>query len=189
MGKERTACFSGYRPQKFGFELRDGVEAFRLLKENIESEAIKAIEAGYVDFICGMANGFDLLCGECIVALRRGGPSPREGLRLIAAAPYRGHGFGGRWGEIYGLVISEASEVVYVSGEKGPEAYLARNRYMVDNSSLLICYYDGLPGGTRYTVSYARKRGLRVVNLCGEAGEDGWGRGKSPGPGQGRKGK
>ena len=44
--------------------------------------------------------------------------------------------------------------------------YHERNRYMVDNSSKLICYYDGSGGGTGYTVEYVKKRSIQIVNLC-----------------------
>ena len=40
-----------------------------------------------------------------------------------------------------------------------------RDRYMVDHSSLLIAAFDGSPGGTRYTVEYAMRRGLEIVDL------------------------
>ena len=36
---------------------------------------------------------------------------------------------------------------------------------MVDNSSRLICYYNGCSGGTAFTVRYAGKKGLEIVNL------------------------
>ena len=36
---------------------------------------------------------------------------------------------------------------------------------MVDHASLLIAAFDGTPGGTRYTVEYALRRGLTVVDL------------------------
>ena len=32
--------------------------------------------------------------------------------------------------------------------------------------SRLICYYDGLAGGTEYTVDYANKKGVEVINLA-----------------------
>ena len=48
---------------------------------------------------------------------------------------------------------------------------LRRNRYMVDRSSRLIAVYDGLLGGTMYTVSYAMKQGLKVVLLDPEEPE------------------
>ena len=31
---------------------------------------------------------------------------------------------------------------------------------------VLVAWYDGSPGGTRYTVRRALGRGLEVVNLC-----------------------
>ena len=42
---------------------------------------------------------------------------------------------------------------------------LRRNRYLVDHSAMLIAVYDGMLGGTMYTISYAMKRGLDVVTL------------------------
>ena len=42
---------------------------------------------------------------------------------------------------------------------------LRRNRYMVDRSGLLIAAYNGLMGGTMYTIHYANKHGLDVVIL------------------------
>ena len=39
------------------------------------------------------------------------------------------------------------------------------NRYLVDHSAMLIAVYDGMLGGTMYTISYAMKRGLDVVTL------------------------
>ena len=40
-----------------------------------------------------------------------------------------------------------------------------RDRYMVDHASLLIAVFDGSPGGTQYTVTYAMQRGLNIVDL------------------------
>ena len=42
---------------------------------------------------------------------------------------------------------------------------LRRNRYMVDRSAMLIAAYDGLLGGSMYTLSYAMKRELEIVVL------------------------
>ena len=40
-----------------------------------------------------------------------------------------------------------------------------RNRYMVDHSDLLIAVHDGLPGGTRYTIEYALRRGVNIIDV------------------------
>ena len=42
---------------------------------------------------------------------------------------------------------------------------LRRNRYMVDRSSMLLAAFDGMLGGTMYTIQYAMKRKLEVVLL------------------------
>ena len=36
---------------------------------------------------------------------------------------------------------------------------------MVDHAALLIAAFDGSTGGTRYTVEYAMRRGLEIVDL------------------------
>ena len=40
-----------------------------------------------------------------------------------------------------------------------------RNRYMVDRSNRLIAAYDGMLGGTMYTIHYAMRRGVDVVMI------------------------
>lgn len=35
----------------------------------------------------------------------------------------------------------------------------------MDHASLLIAAFDGSAGGTRYTVEYAMRRGLEIVDL------------------------
>ena len=42
---------------------------------------------------------------------------------------------------------------------------LRRDRYLVDHASLLIAVYDGMLGGTMYTLSYAMKKGVETVIL------------------------
>jgi hypothetical protein len=41
-----------------------------------------------------------------------------------------------------------------------------RNRHLVDNSSVCICYLTKPTGGTAYTVNYARRSGLQVINMA-----------------------
>ena len=41
-----------------------------------------------------------------------------------------------------------------------------RNRHLVDNSSVCVCYLAKDSGGTDYTVGYARLKGLKVINLA-----------------------
>ena len=40
-----------------------------------------------------------------------------------------------------------------------------RNRHLVDNSSVCVCYLNRESGGTAYTVRYAKEKGLEIVNI------------------------
>ena len=55
-----------------------------------------------------------------------------------------------------GIVISEE----YRSG-----IYYERNRELINNSSELICFWDGKSGGTKYTVDYATANDRLLLNM------------------------
>ena len=52
--------------------------------------------------------------------------------------------------------------------------YHVRNRYMVDRSGLCLCYFNHMQGGTAYTVAYAAREGVRLVNLALESSWQGF---------------
>ena len=41
-----------------------------------------------------------------------------------------------------------------------------RNRHLVDNSSVCVAYLTRSGGGTAYTVEYAKKHGLKIINIA-----------------------
>ncbi len=47
-----------------------------------------------------------------------------------------------------------------------------RNQYMINNSSLVIALFNGLPGGTKQTIDYARAQGLEVIIIKPISQED-----------------
>jgi len=164
MDKESTVCFSGYRPEKFSFILNKGEAAYLALRERTGHAIIQAINDGYTTFLCGMAKGFDLVAGSVLLELMEKRPGMAE-VKLIAVLPFEGHGFSGPWQIVHQLVLGRADEVVTLASKYHPKAYHDRNRYMVDNSSCLICYYDGQKGGTDYTVKYAEQQRFTIVNV------------------------
>ena len=46
-----------------------------------------------------------------------------------------------------------------------PACMAIRNRFMVDNSSVLVACYDGMSGGTWNTIRYAQKKDIEVIQL------------------------
>lgn len=169
MATYNTACFSGYRPEKFAFILHQGNEAYLALEKRIEEVILQSVDDGYNSFMCGMAKGFDLVAGGMVVALKESWVE-LAGLNLIAVVPFEGHSFSSDpWRTLHQMVLSAASKVVTVSAHYHSKAYHIRNRYMVDHSSRLICYYDGKQGGTAYTIRYALQQGLKVINTVGSS--------------------
>lgn len=165
MARCGTVCFSGYRPEKFAFILHQGNEDYLALENRIEAAILQAVDAGYTSFICGLAKGFDLVAGSLVVALKESWAELAD-LNVVAVLPFERHGFSSEpWRTLHRMVLDGASDVVTLAPKYHSQAYHDRNRYMVDNSSRLICYYDGQKGGTDYTVKYAGEKGLNIVNV------------------------
>ena len=74
-----------------------------------------------------------------------------------------------RWKEIdklnYEEIKRRADEVVFVSEHYTKFCMQARNRALVDRSSVCISYLEKSTGGTAFTVNYANKSGIKVINL------------------------
>lgn len=131
---------------------------------DLRQTILKLCEEGFTRFLCGMAWGFDLAAGEAVAEAKK----HCSEIELVAVVPYDGFGelFRGDDAEQYGRVMAAADEVVVVSEQGGDAAFRRRNDYLVDNASIVVAWFDGVPrGGTAYTVRRARHSRLPVVNL------------------------
>ncbi|MGD9678732.1 MAG: SLOG family protein [Vulcanibacillus sp.] len=163
--RNKTLCFSGHRTEK----LPKNKEEFTNLLQNLHIEIDKAISEGYNTFMFGACYGFDLICAEqvliCKQIIRY---TDSISIKLIAVVPFEDQA--ARWKEQdrdkYFDILPKCDEVITLNKHFNTSCYHERNRYMVNNSSKLICYYDGSDGGTRYTVGYAKKQQIQIVNLC-----------------------
>ncbi len=133
------------------------------LDARLESGLRALIEQGYTHFLCGMAEGFDLMAGEKINDLKREFPH----LRLIAVVPFpeQAERFSAMVRERYDALMANTDEVVTIFPHYRPDCFHARNNFLVDNSSVLVCYYNGTRGGTEYTVRRAISQKIKVSNL------------------------
>ena len=122
MEKAKTACFSGYRPEKFSFILINGQEPYLKLEARIKAEFVKAVKDGYDTFLCGMAKGFDLVCGSIFLSMKEKSTEFAH-TKLIAVPPYHGHRFDGPWGIIHSLVMGKADEVIYPTDQQNSHVY------------------------------------------------------------------
>ena len=120
-------------------------------------------ERGFRTFLSGMAVGFDLAAAEAVLLLREQKPE----VRLVAAVPFPGQErhFSASDRERFQRVLAAANETVILSPTYHRGVYAVRNDFLVDNARIVVAWYDGMPGGTHYTVRRALRRGLEVIDL------------------------
>lgn len=163
MDRQITCCFTGHRPEKLPWRDDEQDPRCVLLKERLAQAVGNAYDAGMRHFLCGMALGSDFYFCDAVLALR----SRRAGVTLEACIPCEEQA--ARWQERdrqrYFALIERCDGETMVQRHYDRGCMLRRNRYMVDRSSMLIAVYNGMLGGTMYTMNYAMKRGLEIVTL------------------------
>ena len=151
--KEKTVAFTGHR-------------TYEGEAEQELADVVRELYAdGYRAFLCGMARGFDLAAAEAVLRLRE----ELADVKLVAVVPFEGFRlhFRGEELELYDEVMDAADERVTVSEYSGGRGFFERNNFLVDNSSYVVAWWDGIPkGGTHYTVQRARRQYKPVKNLC-----------------------
>lgn len=150
-----TVCFTGHRK----LESHNVVQTACLLEEKITSLAM----TGEVNFRAGGAVGFDTLAALCVLTVKEKFPNIKLHLFLPCKDQTRGWSDGDV--EKYNYILSQADSVKYVSEERTWGCMLKRDRALVDGADLCIAYCGKSAGGTAYTVSYAKERGVEVENI------------------------
>ena len=159
----QTCCFTGHRESKLPWRSYESDARGLRLKQRIYD----VVEAVYADgirhFICGMANGCDLYFLEAVLLFRRDHPD----VTVEAAIPYAGQAE--HWREElrarYFALLEQCDCKTVVQQAYSGGCMMRRNRYMVDQSRVLIAAYNGEPGGTMNTMLYAMRRGLNVIEI------------------------
>ena len=158
----KTACFTGHRPNKLkGYSPEDNKE---LLWEiyNCCEHLIKNEDVGV--FINGLALGVDQWSAKIVLRLKKKYPH----IKLTSAVPCKDHS--SKWKveskKEWQHIIDNSDKVVHTSEEEyTPYCMQVRNKYMVDNSDIVVSVWDGSSGGTKNCVDYATSKKRRVINL------------------------
>ena len=108
--------------------------------------------------------GYDTIVAEMLFRLRE-----REypEIKIILVYPF--DGFISRWSDsqqaTYARLLPMYDKRVCVCKSASKEAYLARDRHLIDCSSICVAYCTRQTGGTAYTIRYAAARGVPVFNV------------------------
>lgn len=158
--EEITCCFTGHRPEKLPWKLNEADSRCTDTKKWIAVQLKDLYENGYRHFYCGMAIGCDMYFAEEVISLRQKYPD----VCLFGAVPCREQS--GSWNKkqrlMYAELIEQCDEIKLISESYNRMCMNARNRFMVEHSSVLLACFNGTPGGTMNTIHYANKKGLSV---------------------------
>ena len=151
----QTCCFTGHRelPPEEQAEIANRLECV------ISAQYQKGIRY----YGAGGALGFDALAARTVIRLRESCPD----MKLILVLPCLTQTRGWRPEDVaeYERIKAQADKVVYTAQQYTRGCMHRRNRHLVDNSGVCVCYLNRDSGGTAYTVRYAKEKGLEIVNL------------------------
>ena len=122
------------------------------------------INSGYCYFGSGGALGFDTLAALTVLELKKTYPH----IKLILVLPCKNQtkSWSKENSQVYEYIKSKCDRYIYISKEYTKGCMHKRNRHLVDNSGFCVCYLTKDSGGTAYTVGYALRKGLEVINIA-----------------------
>ena len=162
----KACALTGHRPEKLPFGGDESDPRFEQFKQKLLCEILRITREGVTTFISGMARGVDIWAAETVLSLKAILPS--RNIKLWVAIPYDRQSLNWTVQEQarYQKILEKADKVEYVSHDYFNGCLQKRNRYMIDAASHLIAVYDGVQkGGTKYTIDYARKKGIEIIEI------------------------
>lgn len=159
--KGRTCAFTGHRPQNLPFRFNESDKRCVALKKQLQKLIVQLIEQRNVThFISGMAIGVDMYAAEIVLALKAKYPH----ITLESAIPCETQA--AKWSEPlrdrYFKIAEQCDKETMLQTQYTPDCMQKRNRYMVDQSDVVLAVWDGSPSGTGSTVQYAQSKGRTV---------------------------
>ena len=151
-----TAFFTGHR--------RIEPAALFHLPRLLDESLTELIEGGFDTFRAGGALGFDTMAALKTLEMKAKYPHIKLHLYLPCRDQDR------LWNldemELYHRIMSHADAVHYTADFYRDGCMLQRNREMADGCQLCVAYCHTTVGGSAYTLRYAQKKGIQLLNLA-----------------------
>lgn len=155
--KSKTCCFTGHRKLP--------AHQLPLIARKTEEAIRQLITTKQVCFFgVGGALGYDTLAAEILFHLRS---QEFPFIKIILVYPF--DSYTDVWSDIekekHLQLLPQYDKIVCISKHPDKEAYLARNRHLVNGSSYCIAYCTHKRSGSAYTLRYAKEQGLITQNI------------------------
>ena len=148
---EKTCCFTGHK----NLTQEQAIEALHLLIKRVNELTIE----GYTHFISSFANDTDVLLAQIIGSFRY----KNKNLVLEAVIPIEN--------KLNSLdkikcTLMLYNKVTVIQEQCGPECFQKRNKYMIDNSDVVVALWDEKTSKEAYNaVNYARSQGKEIIRM------------------------
>ena len=156
--REESCCFTGHR--------RLSLQEAQAARLGLRAGIARMEAAGVTTFLAGGALGFDTIAAQEVLRAK-GTYCPWVHLVLVLPCLGQEARWSARDAAVYRGLLRQADEVIYTADIYFKGCMLQRDRYLVNHSAYCLCFLrDTVQGGTAYTVRYAQRQGLSVVNLA-----------------------
>jgi len=158
----QTLAFSGLRPHKLPWGYNEDHKDCLSMKSFIRARLVGLIEDENVCyFISGMALGIDQICADIVLGLKEFYPK----IQLEAAIPCKDQirYWPRQCRERYSAILERCDSINLVCKEYSADSFERRNRYMIGKCDILLAVWNGRPGGTGNTISYAKAADKRII--------------------------
>ena len=150
---------TGHRPNKCGGSYEEYFNGELENQKNMCISYLTEKNKSNIKIISGGAQGWDTAIALAAIELE---------LPLIVAIPCANQAsrWTGQSREIYDFILSEADEKYVLSDKYTAWCMHNRNYWMVDRCDEVLAYWNRKKkGGTYNCVTYAKKKGVAVINL------------------------
>ena len=151
----KICCFTGHR--KIDFEI------MKILPDILDKVIESLIWQGVTVFRAGGAIGFDTVAALAVIEKKIAHPEIKLELELPCKDQARS------WSDaeqdVYEYVLSKADKIAYTCEQYRRGCMHERNRRLVNGSDFCVAFCSSDKGGSAYTLNYAKKKELAIINL------------------------
>lgn len=155
--KLQSCCFTGHRKLP--------VDQVETIMSRTEEQVRRLIGAGVERFLVGGAVGYDTEVARLLFRLRE---TEYAGIHVELIYPF--DSYTDRWTPIqkaeHAALLPKYDVVRRAAERDSREAFLKRDRMLVDGAAYCIAYCTKSTGGTAYTLQYAKKKGVEIYNVA-----------------------
>ena len=159
---ENCCAITGHRPNKFPWRYDETDSRCIALKAVLAEQIAALVNAGFTQFLSGMAEATDTWSALSVLDLREKNPAIK--LHCILPCKEQADKWSASSRDLYHSILDRADSIVYVSRTYYKNCMLDRNRFLVNHAAALLAVYNGeRRGGTAATLRYAQKMGREII--------------------------